>query len=315
MIPDFFIVGAPKSGTTALDSYLARHPDVFTARKEMHFFGSDLVFTRPRIDRSAYLRSFDRHSGEKRAGEASVWYLVSHRAAREIREFNPGARILIMLRHPVDVMYSLHSQRLYNGNEDLEDFAEALAAEPERRRGVRLPRHFTNTMGFFYRETVRFSGQVRRYFEVFGRERCHVILFDDFQRDPAAAYRDTCAFLGVDPDSPARFPVVNGNKDVWSRRLQDFLSFASPVTRSRIRAILPSPLVRQTLKRHLRSLNRRFVRRPPMDPELRSLLEEEFLPEIQELGRLLERDLVGRWCGSRAQAEPASPRPERAEAV
>ena len=302
--PDFFIVGAPKCGTTALNDYLARHPDVFVpGRKEIHFFGSDLVFTRPRMNRDAYLRLFDDGNGRKRAGEASVWYLYSQRAAREIRDFSPQARILIMLRHPVDMMYSLHSQRLYDGNEDLRDFADALAAEPERQRGARLPRHFANPMDFFYRDAARFAQQVRRYFETFGRERCHVILFDDLQRDVARVYRNACAFLDVDSDFRPGFPVVNANKNVWSRRLRDLLRFPSPAARSRIRAILPSAAVRKTLKRRLLSLNGRHAERPPIDPELRRTLDEEFLPEIRELGRLLDVDLVARWCRRPAETD------------
>ncbi|MGH7858384.1 MAG: sulfotransferase, partial [Candidatus Binatia bacterium] len=120
-IPDFFIVGAPKCGTTAMNDYLAQHPDVFVpARKEMHFFGCDLVFTIPRITRDEYLQAFANWRGQKRIAEASVWYLYSRTAVREIREFSPAARILVMLRQPVDMMYSLHSQRIYNGTEDLE---------------------------------------------------------------------------------------------------------------------------------------------------------------------------------------------------
>ena len=70
--------------------------------------------------------------GEKRLGEASVWYLYSKTAAQEIYSFNPDAQIVVMLRNPADMLYSQHSQFLYNGNEDIEDFSEALAAEPER---------------------------------------------------------------------------------------------------------------------------------------------------------------------------------------
>lgn len=305
--PDFFIVGAPKCGTTALNDYLARHPDVFVPeRKEIHFFGSDLTFTDPRPGRDAYLRLFEGRAGQKRAGEGSVWYLYSRNAAREIRELIPDARILILLRHPVDVMYSLHSQALYNGTEDLEDFAEALAAEPERRRGRRLPARFRNTMGFLYRDVVRFRDQVERYFDVFGRERTHVILFDDLKRNVAGVYREACAFLDVDPDVRLRFDVINGNKRVRSERLRDLLRFASPETRTRVQAMLPSPRLREAMKHRLRSLNTRYVPRAPMDPELRNRLEGEIRPEIEALGRLLDRDLAHRWCGAGTGAPSAT---------
>ena len=308
-LPDFFVVGAPKCGTTSLNSYLSMHPDVYVpARKEIHFFGSDLVFSSPRPDRAEYLHLFDARRAEKRAGEASVWYLYSRNAAREIHEFNPDARIVIMLRNPVDVMVSLHSQRLYGGDEDIRDFAEALAAEPARRRGERLPRNFRNTMGFFYRDVARFSEQVRRYVETFRADRIHVILFDDLQRDVATVYRDTCAFLGVDPTFRPPFDVVNPNKEVWSSGLRDVLQFASPVVRSGIRAILPSAFARETLKRRLLALKTRYVPRSPIDPELRLRLQGEFRPEIRALGEILGRDLVSLWFGAASRVSPAARR-------
>src|SRR5215472_18741131 len=107
--PDFFIVGAPRCGTTAMGQFLSAHPDIFMARKEMHFFGRDLRFGRRfyRRNLDAYLSEFTGAESRKRAGEASVWYLSSRTAAAEIKEFNPDSRIIIMLREPVEMMFSL----------------------------------------------------------------------------------------------------------------------------------------------------------------------------------------------------------------
>ena len=116
--PDFFIVGAPKGGTTAMNAYLGQHPEIFIAeRKELHFFGTDLDFSSPRITQEQYLSCFSEVQNEKRVGETSVWYLYSKQAAVEIKKFCPSANIIIMLRNPVDMLYSQHSQFLYNGNE------------------------------------------------------------------------------------------------------------------------------------------------------------------------------------------------------
>jgi hypothetical protein len=106
--PDFFIVGAPKSGTTAMYFYLKQHPEIFMPeRKELHFFGSDFFAPHFVRDLKEYLKFFEGADNKKRIGEASVWYLYSKRAAFEIKEFNPDADIIIMLRNPVDMMYSL----------------------------------------------------------------------------------------------------------------------------------------------------------------------------------------------------------------
>src|SRR5271156_1339421 len=100
--PDFFMVGAPKCGTSAMAHFLGMHPEVFMARKEMHFFGQDLRLAPKfyRRDLPAYLAEFEGCAGQARAGEASVWYLFSSQAAREIKAFSPDAGIIIMLREP-----------------------------------------------------------------------------------------------------------------------------------------------------------------------------------------------------------------------
>src|SRR5215469_3235484 len=142
--PDFFIVGAPKCGTTALNHYLAAHPDIFMAKKETHFFGADLRFG-PQLQfyrqyPDEYSAEFAAWNGQARGGETSVWYLFSQKAAEEIKAYNPDARIIIMLREPVAMLYSLYCQFVADGNEYLPGFKQALAAEAERQAGRRLGR-------------------------------------------------------------------------------------------------------------------------------------------------------------------------------
>src|SRR6188472_2624317 len=156
--PDFFIVGAFKSGTTALYDYLGQHPQVFMPfHKEPLFFGDDLTRRYGRMTREQYLSLFADAGNGQRVGEASAWYLYSRCAADEIRGFAPEAQIIVMLRNPVDVMHAQHSQLLFNAAEDITDFAEALAAEPERRRGERLPPGPIRLETLYYRESVRFA--------------------------------------------------------------------------------------------------------------------------------------------------------------
>ncbi|HZV34408.1 MAG TPA: sulfotransferase domain-containing protein, partial [Verrucomicrobiae bacterium] len=119
--PNFFLVGAPKCGTTAMAQYLAMRPDIFMARKEMHTFGKDLHFGHQfyRRDLQAYLAEFEGWGDQPRAGEASVWYLFSKTAAEEIKAFNPDAQIIIMLRDPVEMLHSMYYTFLWDGNEHL----------------------------------------------------------------------------------------------------------------------------------------------------------------------------------------------------
>jgi hypothetical protein len=296
--PDFFIVGAPKCGTTAMTRYLAAHPDIFMARKEMHFFGSDLRFGRSFYRRRlpAYLEEYATRNGELRAGEASVWYLFSKAAASEIREFNPDARIIIMLRQPADMLYSLYHEFRYDANEHLASFEAALNAEGDRRAGRRTSRATYFPQGLVYRETARFTEQVQRYFETFGRERVHVILYDDFAASPAGACRQTLQFLGLHPDRlETEFPVINGgDRTVRSAALRVVLT--DPLVRSTVvasRPWLPRPVFAalQNAETWLWRSNTRFARRPPIAPDLRDQLTREFEPEVNRLSEVLGRDL------------------------
>lgn len=183
-------------------------------RKEPHFWGRDLVGSRPWFvrDREQYRALFAPARKEKRVGEASVFYLFSRLAAEEIRRWKPSARIIVMLRNPVDMMHSLHAQFVGFGNEDILDFEAALAAEEDRKEGrrrQRFPRYPVQVL--HYREVARYAPQVSRYLDAFGRERVHVILYDDLERDPARVFRRTCMFLGVDPSFAPEFRVVNSN--------------------------------------------------------------------------------------------------------
>jgi len=131
--PDFFIVGAPKCGTTALYRFLSQHPEIFLPKvKEVHFFGSDLYLPGYVPDTEKYLRLFANARDETRVGEASVWYLYSKVSAAEIKHFAPEASILIMLRNPVDMIHSLHSQLQYVGVERIKGFESAFMERPTR---------------------------------------------------------------------------------------------------------------------------------------------------------------------------------------
>jgi hypothetical protein len=301
--PDFFIVGAPKCGTTAMSDYLGAHPDIFMARKEMHFFGRDLRFASHfyRRAESEYLAEFAGRDPQQRAGEASVWYLFSTMAAAEIRKFNPSARIIIMLREPADMMYSLYHYFRYDGNEPLSTFAEALQAEPVRRAGQGLGRQTYFAQGLAYRDTARFARQVRRYFTAFGRERVRVVLYEDLAADAAAVYRDTLNFLQVDPAFRLpHFPRVNPARKIKSAALQAVIN--APMARSAalaMRPLMPKGIfdALERTQSTLRGLNSSTERPQPLAPELRSGLRREFAAEVSELGKLIGRDL-SHWTGS-----------------
>jgi hypothetical protein len=291
--PNFFVVGAAKSGTTAMCDYLARHPDIFIPdEKEINFFGSDMPVRVPRLTEEQYLAWFFSSAGdESRVGDGSVWYLYTRKAAEEIRTWAPDARILIMLRNPVDAMYSLHSQLLYNGDEVIPDFEEALEAEEDRKAGRRLPPKVSFPQMLLYREITRYADQVGRFLDAFGQDQVKVVLFDDFVADTASVYRSTLEFLGVDSKFVPRFQVVNPNKNVRSRGIQNFLKRPPAWVRRLGRTFLPEHEYRGRLRRRMMAFNTRFRGRDRLDPALRQRLVDECDPDVRRLGDRIGRDL------------------------
>ncbi len=306
--PNLFIVGAPKSGTTALHEYLKAHPDVFmTAYKEPHYFGSDLQGPRMaqfRGNKKKYLSLFAGARDEKWVGESSIWYLYSSHAAREIHAYDPSAAIIIMLRNPLEMGYSMYYQSRYTGNEILPTFEQALDAESERHAGRAMPPLSHTHHGLFYTALGHYTDQVQRYFEMFGRERVHVIIYDDFKADTAGEYRRTLSYLEVDPTFTTTFNIINANKRVRLSGLQKTmlaLGISPMLLKDQLNYIAAtSPLLPQAVRSRLldpaTSTYTRYERRPSMQPETQARLEKLFLPEMERLSALLGRDMT-HWCG------------------
>ncbi len=297
--PNFFIVGAPRCGTTAMYRYLQAHPDIFMPqKKEPHFFGRDLDHLPIDVtDESAYLALFSEVKNEHRVGEASVWYLFSKTAAEEIKAFAPDGRIIIMLRNPVEMVYSLYQHLMLAGGETLPSLEEALAAEADRRAGHRIPLSVRRRHDLYYSEVVRFAEQTQRYFCVFGREAVHVIIFDDFSADTAAVYRATLSFLEVDPAVSVEFTPINESKRIRSRTLHFGYSILWTMA---MRWLPPAAwkLFQRYVMRVLWGLNTYHAPRPPLDRTLRAQLQKQFQPEVERLSVLLDRDLM-HWCVDR----------------
>lgn len=316
--PNLFIVGAPKSGTTALWSYLSTHPDIYAAGshqgnlpsengavatkdrgvpqgKEYYFFGSDLrsnATVRRSLD--SYMAAFAGASDEQYLIDASPMYLCSERAAVEIAAFAPEARAIAMLRNPVDMMYSLHGEALFQGDEDIADFSEALAAEDDRRLGNRIPPTCQGALwSLFYRDVARYSDQIERFFTALGRDHVHVIIFDEFVADPLATYRATLAFLDleVEYDRLPDFGVVNAHTAPRSGVVVRMLRDPPPVLRSFTRTLVRSQAARRTLGLRAQQLNARRRERQPLQPALRRDLQTELAEDVRRLGRLIDRDL------------------------
>jgi len=278
--------------------YLGQHPEIFMARKELHFFGQDLLFGKRFYRRSlkGYLNEFANRNGERRAGEASVWYLASKTAAQEIHAFNPEARIIIMLREPTEMLHSLYHMFRFDGNEPLKTFEEALDAESERRAGRRLGRGTYLAQGLLYHDAARYTEQVKRYLDIFGRDCVRVILYDDLTANLHQTFDQTLEFLGVNTLSrPREFKVINEHRSIRNKAFHTLLADATLRRLAlRVGGWMPQPLFKelQRVEERLWKANTRPARRAPMAPELRARLKFELSDEVQSLSQLLGRDLT-----------------------
>jgi hypothetical protein len=305
-IPDFFIVGHSKSGTTALYELLRRHPQIYMpAVKEPMFFAGDLRPADP-AQRAGepqtlegYLALFADARADQRIGEASSLYLWSQAAAGAIAQAQPAARIIAVLREPASFLRSLHLQLLENHVENRKQLRDALALEDERRAGRRIPPRCARPQALLYSERVRYLEQLRRYDAVFAPEQLLVLIYDDFRDDNAATVHRVLRFLEVE-DMPAIEPIeANPTVGVRSVRLDSLKTTLSSGQSPPARALRASAnaLSTQSMRDALRPLLRHAVRGapPPADEQLMLELRRRFKPEVVALSEHLDRDLVSLW--------------------
>jgi len=306
-IPDFFIVGHAKSGTTALYEMLRVHPQIFLpTSKEPWFFASELhERTPPRPEGTPrtleeYRAWFADAQPGQRVGEASVLYLWSRTAAAAIAEVQPEAQIIALLREPASFLRSLHLQLIETYVETEQDFGRALALEEERRQGRQIPKHTYWPKTLLYSEHVRYAEQLRRYHEAFGRERVLVLVYEDFRADNEATVRRVLAFLEVDDSVQIAVGEANPSVRVRSQRLNEVVHGVSvghgPLSRAAkagVKALTPQRLRR----RALHGAQQRLVYAPPApaDEQLMRELRLRYRHEVQALGEYMGRDLVTLW--------------------
>jgi hypothetical protein len=311
-VPDFFIIGHEKCGTTALDMMLKEHPQIFLPDvKEQRFFAPELrgaKGNRRGLDSDRphtferYRQVFAAAGAGQLVGEASPQYLRSHDAARRIAEVRPDARLIAILREPASFLRSYHLQWVQNNVESQRDFAKALALEPARRSGRRIPRHCKVPQNLFYSDHVRYVEQLQRFEAVFPPERILILIYDDFRRDNAATVREVLHFLDLDETVPIAPVETKALKSVRSFRLKRLAEAArtarqNPAAASAfgraLNALTPPPLRSEAFRGRWRKLV--YKDAAPPDRQLMVELRRRFKPEVVALSDHLKRDLVAEW--------------------
>lgn len=287
--PNFFIVGAPKCGTSAWAQYLKTHPSIFVSDiKEPHYFSLDLPGKRWTQSRDEYESLFS-HSGAATAlGEASVFYLYSTEAAEAIRSYNPDAKIIIFLRPQEELLPSLHQQYLFTFSESVEDFDRAWQLSGNRRPET-VPELCTDPKLLDYKAVGRFHEQVERYLANFPPEQIRIVRFRDWTRDPRSTYVDLLDFLGVEDDGRTEFPPINEAKSHLSKSLTRFILQPPRIVQ------LPLELLRKLTGRKAFGLADRAARllaRRGYRASIPEQLREEIRDFYKEENRALEERLA-----------------------
>jgi Sulfotransferase domain len=308
-LPDFFIVGHPKSGTTALWDMLKGHPQIYASAVKEPYFLADELRPPAATPRSfgwtpgtleEYLSLFAGASPQQRAGEASAPYLWSRTAAGRIAELQPAARIIAILREPASFLHSLHLQFVQIYIEPEKDMRRAIALEDARREGKNLPENrFWGPHGTLYSEYVRYVEQLRRYRELFGAERMLVLIYEDFRADNEATVRQVLRFLEIDDTLPVETIEANPSVGFRAPRLNEHvrsLYLGDGSVAGALKAAVKALSTQRVRHAALGALGRRQAEPAPApDAELMAELRERFRGEVQALGEYLDRDMIGFW--------------------
>lgn len=289
VLPNFFIVGAAKSGTTSLYNYLRQHPDVYVSpMKEPHWFSR----VKPHAKRKAYavtsedeyLDLFRDWQGERAIGEASPSYLWDSRAPYRIKERIPNAKIIVLLREPISRAHSHYLMDVRTGGQN-KPFYEALVQDyGSQRKGWYI--------SHLYVELGLYCEQVSRYLDEFGPENVLILFFEDFAADTASALRSVTCFLGVDDDMVNHISYQERhNYNVMPRNRFSRLILNSHGARIVGRRFLPESL-RILLRDNMLS---RGGWKPSIESEAREFLQSIYAPENSRLEKLLGHELPWRF--------------------
>jgi hypothetical protein len=310
-VPDFFIVGHAKCGTTALYDMLKSHPQIFMSEvKEPRFFNTDLrsrfevgrETPKPQHTLDGYLSLFADARSDQLAGEASPQYIRSRDAPAGIAEVQPNARIIAILREPAAFLRSFHLQMVSSNVESERDFRKAIGLEQDRREGRQIPPRSHHPDALLYSEHVRYAEQLRRYRAVFPPENVLVLIYDDYRRDNEGTLRRVLRFLDVDDTAAIETLDTKPLKAVRSPQLHR-LANAARLARTNPDAASPLGRTVNALTSMLRGSKtfrsqwRRVAYTAPSQPDEQFMLElrRRFKGEVVALSEYLDRDLISLW--------------------
>lgn len=291
-IPNLFVIGAARSGTTSLYHYLCRHPQIYVpTKKEIDYFGvgdSGQVYKGPdadainsRITRTwgEYLAHFDGVSDESYFVDISPWYLYSSKAAQAIQGKVRDLKIIVILRNPAERAFSHYRLMRKLGLETESSFQKALEIEEGRIRD-------NWAFGWFYRDVGCYGKQLSRYFSIFDREIIKVVMFEDLQANPSTVMRSIYEFLGVSLDVGINYETYN------TADLHRYSIVKSMLTSNSLLNNFLKKCIDESSRRKILGVVKRWnTYKPDIDKKIGKVLRENYEEDIELVENLLERRL------------------------
>jgi hypothetical protein len=293
IIPNTYIIGAPKCGTTSLATWLAAHPDVFMSNPKEPYF-----FCRPSLQIAGintlekYSSLFKNANGKSVVAEASTATLYDETALPLIKQAAPDARLVVMLRDPVDMVLSWHAESVRQMREDLISPVEAWRAVADRRKGQRILPKCPDPIMLDYIHMGSLGTQLERVYALFPRKQVHVAFLDDFITAPRAAWCNLLEFLGIPDDGRQSFPAEN--KGYLPKHLSAYRAIR--VNTSRLKKLLGIKRSTGWVAQLTSSMGVPYSKRS-LPADFLSELRSAFEPELHKLEQSTGRDLT---CWRRA---------------
>ncbi len=292
-MPNFFIIGAPKCGTTSLSEYLRLNPDVFFCKpKEPHYFATDFPHHRYVSNLEDYCSLFSTAASHQTAiGEGSALYLRSNVAVPNILRQIPTARFIVMFRNPVDLAQSMFRQAVFDGWENVSEFEDAWEMQDSRRSGINLPKKCLDHRLLLYREIASIGSQSERLLMHVHRDQVLPIFFEDFVYDTKLVYAEVCRFLGISEN------IDNINFTPHNKSKRHRIPWLGTVTKkpphwiSWLIAKCKGTLGLQDweLLGPLRRLNKVPWKQPALRDQFKYALRAQFSEEVKKLEEVWER--------------------------
>lgn len=283
---DFFIVGAPKAGTTSLYHYLNEHSEIeMSSQKEPDFFSDQslqkqkLYYDKNRIDTLEKYNSLFEKEDVILRGDSSVSYLFYEDVPHKIITYNPDAKIIIMLRNPIDRAFSHY----------LMDYSLGLISESFETIIQKQSKH--KNANLFYQQYIQvseYSKQIKRYLEVFSKDNIHFIDYEDFKNDTSDVVNSVFLFLGVNDDFQPylkkKYNTYTAPKNSLIRYVYSFVAFRKMVAN----------ILSKNLTKTIRNLLFRSDKKPQLTELTRNFLKKHFESDVRELSELLNKDFT-KW--------------------